>query len=100
MSGDSVVLHGGIQIMKSIAFSGALLAGLLGCAAFGEARAQRTRGLEFGMDAGLFHYSYDFSGSTRGSSSTSFAVPVQAARIAFPMDGPFEFEVAGGLNHF
>jgi hypothetical protein len=82
-----------MQSARTASLALALLAGL---ATIG--RAQKSRGLEWGGDAGFFHYAFNLPGGL-SSSSTSLSFPISSVRVAFPTDGPFEPEVAANLGY-
>ena len=71
--------------------------GLLACVA-SAGGAQKSRGLEWGGDAALMHYSYSLPGGL-SANMTALTVPVSNVRLAFPTDGPFEPEIAAGLTY-
>ena len=63
--------------------------------------AQQNGALEFGMDAALFHYSYNVK-TTAGDRSTStnvFQFPVSAVRVAFPLNPGFSLEPSVNLQY-
>jgi len=83
--------------MKSNMFRLGLASALLIGGAVVPAAAQQSRGLEFGMDAGLFHYSYSSGNGPRPASTTVLSFPVSSVRAAFPLSGSFELEPAATL---
>jgi hypothetical protein len=72
------------------------------CAVAVRGFAQQTTGVEFGVDAALFHYSFDVklgAGGTKSASTNLFEFPVSAVRVAFPLSTGFALEPSANLQY-